>query len=278
VGESDLTALDALQRFVTDAVQRTSPITEHDDLARRAEALVVPSPRGMRPAERLDIYREQFWLRHLPSLGEDYPTLAWAVGRDAFSRLATEYLRAHPPRTWNLQELGADLPAYVSNHAPWNGQAVAVDAARLDWAFMEAFDAADAPPFDPRVLAATPEDAWTGARVVLHPSLRALDLAYPLHELRDALKGGQEPERPPARASRLVVWRDGAAFVRVAEVQPLGFDLLTALKAGAPLGEACERLVSDHGEIDASALSFRVAEWFQEWTASGWVSAVQFEA
>jgi hypothetical protein len=276
VGEPELKALDVLQRLVTDAVRRTSPIADDEDLVRRVEALVAPGPRGMKPAERLDVYREQFWLRHLPSLREDYPTLVWAVGSGVFSGLVTEYLRVYPPRVWNLQELGADLPAYVLDHAPWSGDPIAVDAARLDWAFMEAFDAPDAPLFDPRVLAATPEDAWMGARVVLHPSLRALELAYPLYELREALKRGEARERPAARASQWVVWRDAAAALHAAEVPRLAFELLTTLKAGVLLGEACERLERSLPKADASELSAHVSQWFQEWTARGWVSAVQF--
>jgi hypothetical protein len=265
------------QRLVVEAVQLTSPIVGNEELTRRVEAFVRPSARGMPPAQRLEVYREQFWQRHLSSLDDDFPTLAWATGgRDAFHRLATEYLGACPPQSWNLQGLGACLPDYVESHRPWCDDAIARDAARLDWAFMEAVDAPDAPPFDARALAAATEDGWLKAHVVFHPALRALAITHPLHEVRDAARLGSACERPPARETHVIVWRDAAYFLRTASLEPLAFELLVALKDGAALGEACEMLTHAAGVADLSVLEPKVGEWFQAWTASGWVSSVAF--
>ena len=46
----------------------------------------------------------------------------------------------------------------------------------------------DAAPLDPAKLAAIPEDAWLGARIVLHPALRLLQVRYPVADLRRKLK------------------------------------------------------------------------------------------
>jgi putative DNA-binding protein len=266
-----------MQRLLTDAVRRALPIAEDEALSRRVQALVLPSPRGMGPLERLEVYREQFWLRHLPNLEEDCPTLAWAVGgRDAFQRLATEYLVARPPQTWNLAELGANLASYVASHAPWCDDAIACDAARLDRAFTEAFEAPDAPPFDPAVIASAPENDWANALVMFHPSLRAVALAYPLHELRDAAKRREVPARPSSRAANVIVWRDAACFLHAATVEPVAFALLVALHEGVPLGEACAVSARAGGFTDPLALGPRVGQWFQEWTSSGWVSTLRF--
>jgi hypothetical protein len=275
VGERSLDALAALQRLVTDAVRRPSPLYEDGELARGVEEIVAPSARDMNPLERLEVYREQFWIRHLLSLQDDYPTLAWALGRDTFRRLAAEYLQACPPRTWNLQELGADLPGYVASRAPWHNDTVARDAARLDWAFMEAFDAPDSAPFDPRAIASLPEASWSAARIAFHPSLRTLSLEHALHELRDLIKEGHPCEHPPPQVTRLVVWRDSACFLHAEALAPLAFELLVALEQGARLGEACEDLANSHPEGDLSELEALVGVWFQEWTANGWVSAIR---
>jgi hypothetical protein len=231
----------------------------------------------MTAVDRLEVYREQFWLRHLPNLRVDFPTVLWAVGPEAFEGLCIEYLRAFPPRTWDLQKLGADLPAYAAGHDPWRRDALACDAVQLDWVFMEAYDAPDAPPYDPCVLSSTPEDAWQHARIGLHPSLRALTLGYPLRGVRAALKSGQTPERPTAQPTRIAVWRDAAGSVRDTSVDPFAFALLKELERGVPLGEACERVAcTDSSLADTASMERRVGECFQEWTAIGWVSAVTF--
>lgn len=242
---------------------------------REAASLVRPSHRGLAPGDRLEIYREQYWLRHLANLDEDYPTLTWVLGgQDAFHALAKEYLEAFPPRTWDLQRLGADLPAFVAAHARLGRDSLACDAARLDWAFMEAFDAPDSAPFDPRVLASTPEDAWPGARIDLHASLRTLSLAHPVHELRLAVLRGTGAERPTATPTCVAVHRDAANVLRSLSIEPLALALLDALRAGTPLGEACELVARASGK-DSLDVGAELGGWFQQWTACGWIRAVR---
>jgi hypothetical protein len=234
----------------------------------------------MTAAGRLDVYREQFWLRHLASLEEDYPTLAWAIGgRDAFRRLATEYLADTPPAHWDLQRLGERLPPYVGRHPSYKLDLLACEGARLDWAFMEAFDAKDEARFDPSVLTTVSEDALPMATVAFHPSLRQLVLAYPMHELRDAIKTGATPERPPPLDPdhprwHLVVWRDDRCWLRAAAIDAAALDLLESLAIGTSLGHACEE-IAQKLPAGASELGPKVASWFQEWTARGWVTSVR---
>jgi hypothetical protein len=263
---------------MADAVQLSRPIAGSDELTRRTELLVAPSSRGMRPAERLDIYREQFWLRHLSNLRDDFPTVEWAIGPEPFERLCTEYLGAFPPKTWDLQRLGANLPAFAASHAPWQDDAFASEAARLDWAFRESHGAPDARPFDPQALASAPEDAWPRARIGLHPSVRSLALAYPLHAVRAALKQGPAPPRPCMQPTGVVVWRDAQYSVRAVAVDRFALALLTELEAGTPLGLACENAARSDGIEAQTALGERVGACFQEWTAAGWVSMVTFPA
>lgn len=277
MGERDVkTPLHMLQSLVIDAIRLSSPITQNEKLALRVEELVAPRERGMSATQRLDIYREQFWLRHLSNLKDDYPTLAWAVGEDAFKRLTIDFLSAFPPRTWDLQQLGADLPGYVASHAEWEGDAIVCGAARLDWAFIEAYVAKDAPPLDPRLFVGVPEQAWPQAHVLLHPSLRLLALGHPLHRVRSAIVAGSAPQQPSAELTRIVVWRDAHYLLHTTAVDSFAFALLTELERGAPLGEACES-VARAEEISAdTAAGDRVAASFQEWTANGWVSSITF--
>ncbi len=267
-------SLDALQRFVADAIGGEPEVGLRPEIAARARDLIAPGSRGLDAAARLEIYREQFWLRHLSNLGDDFPTLQWVVGPTAFRDIAAAYLNTHPPRTWDLQRLGADLPSFLSRIAPWSADTLALDAARLDWAFMEVFDAPDAGPLDLQAFAATPEDAWPAARIELHPALRRVALAHPAHDLRGAVKSGQARERPAVAATRVVVWRDSRCFLHATAIEPLAFELLGELAAGAPLGPACEAVAAAHAG-EGAAVSEQLGAWFRRWTAEGWLSAVR---
>jgi hypothetical protein len=272
VGDS---SLDALQRFIAEAIGGDMTIGVRADLAARASALLRPGERGLDAAGRLEVYRKQFWLRHLSNLADDFPALSWVVGAAAFSEIAIDYLKSHPPRTWNLQRLGADLPAFLSTYAPWSDDALALDACRLDWAFMEVFDAPDAGPLDLQALAGAPEDAWPTARVDLHPAVRRLVLTHPTHELREAVKRGNARERPAAATTRVVVWRDPRCSLQAVAVEPIAFELLGELAAGVELGPACEAVAGGHADAGGAELGARVGAWFQNWTAAGWLSAVR---
>lgn len=271
-------SLVALQRFITDAVRRPPAAPDEPGYLAQAEALVATGKRGTNAAGRLEVYREQFWRRHVSNLHDDFPTLAWSVGEGkGFERLVEGYLQAYPPRTWNLQRLGLDVPKYVATESPWRDDVLAQDASRLDWAFMEAFDAPDAPPLDSGALASAPPEAWALARITFHPSLRALTFAHPVHELRDATRHGAHG-RPAALRSYVVVWRDAGCSLRCAALEPMAFELLASLIQGAPLGAACDSLAAAADPSAAAELGEHVTRWFREWTASGWVSAVRPEA
>lgn len=268
-------SLEVLQRFVADAIAGNLAVEARPDLATGASRLLAPGERRLDAPGQLEIYREQFWIRHLSNLEEDFPTLAWVVGATAFREMAIAYLMSHPPSTWNLQQLGAKVPAFLSQHAVIGGDSLAIDACRLDWAFMEAFDAPDSVPLDLQALTTAPEDAWPHAQIELHPAVRRLVLAHPAHELREAVKSGDARERPSATRTHLVVWRDLRCFLHAAPIEPMAFDLLDELARGAPLGAACEAVAGAHATAGGPELGARVGAWFQHWTAAGWVSAVR---
>jgi len=148
-----------------------------------------------------------------------------------------------------------------------------LEAMRLDWAFMEAFDAPAAPPFDPASIASAPEDAWPAATIVFDPSVRPVALSWPLHETRAAIRAKSAPARPEPRDAFVVVWR-GRESLHHAEIERDAFALLEALRAGAQLGAACEAVARATG-ADVAELGPKVGAWFAEWTSRGWVSAVR---
>jgi hypothetical protein len=229
----------------------------------------------MTPLERLDVYREQYWFRHWASLAEDFPTVAWLLGgRASFDALATAYLTAVPPATWDLQRLGEGLPRYLATTTPWSERAALVDAALLDWAYVRAFDAPDAAPFDVRTLANAPDDAMPRATLSFHPALQLLALDHSVQATRRDLVLDGDPAAPSETRSFVAVWRDDACRLRDADVEPEAFQLWTALSEGRPLGEACEAVARTLVPQAAEAFEQKVAQWFQDWTTRGWITHV----
>ena len=258
-----------VQELVADAVRRDEPLARDPAMADRAAAIARGNDR-LSPAEQLDVYREQFFLRHASSLREDFPTLVHLLGDDGFDAMARAYLRERPSTAFSLRDLAADVATFLASVAPWSADALLADCARAEWAFIESYDAPDAPAFDPRTLAEAPEDAWPTAVLAFHPSVRLLALAHPAHDFRRAVRAGEKPDRPAPSAARVVVFRPGerGETVHYADVDPLAFDLLTALARGEPLGAACEEL--------GDAIEPHLGAWFQQWTTWGLLARVTF--
>jgi hypothetical protein len=269
--------LDEMQRFVADAVRRESALGSDAPIARASEAVATGNAR-LTPVGQVDVYREQFWLRHIASLLEDYPTLEHLLGGSrgsaAFEVLCRAFLREHPPVSFSMRDLGAKMAEFLALHPDYAGDRLLADAARTEWAFIEAFDAAEAPPLDATKLAAMPEDAWPRAVLVLQPAMRRLALDYPAHTLRADVREGKKPDRPEARPVNLVVFRGQEESVRWIELEPLPFQLLEAIGRGEPLGRACESVAASAASPSASEVEDGVAGWFQAWASYGWISDV----
>ncbi len=264
-----------VQTFLVQAVQHPTALADHPPLAARAHELATGSAR-LSPVEQVDVYREQFWLRHVASLEEDFPTLVHLLGRDGFADLARRYLAAHPPTAFSLRDLPDRLPELVAREAPWAEDRLLADCARTEWAFIEAFDAADAPPLDLEKVAALPEEAWASVELVFHPSLRRLALAYPAHDYRVEVREGKAPPRPSPREVHVVVFRAKDDRVRYLEVDPLPFALLELLAAGVPLGTAGERVAESSGQ--GEMIEANIGAWFQAWTSYGWITDLRVAA
>ncbi len=269
----DQSELSALQRLVADAALRERPLRDDASMTERASVAIRESAR-LSSVDQLDIYREQFWARHVHSLEDDFAIARHFVGERVFFDLVAAYFVAFPPSSLDLRGLGARLPDFASTRAPFADDAMLREAMRFDWAFMEAFDAPRGTPFDPQSIAGASEDAWPRATIAFDPSLRPMALAWPLDETRAAIRRATAPERPSPRATFAVVYR-GAESLHCATIEAMAFALLEALRGGAALGAACEAVATSHGVADANELGPKVGAWFQQWTANGWVSAVR---
>lgn len=264
--------LPELQGFLARALRSLEPIPSLPALADEAGRFVAGNAR-VTPAEQVDIYRRQFWLRHLDSLREDYPGLVYVLGEEGLEAFCRAYLDAHPPRTPSLRELGVDLPGFAVSYArfPEEKRSLAVTLAAYETAFVDVFDGAEVPPLNPAKLAAVPADGWERARLVVHPRLALLRVHHPVHELRYRVKLGEQPELAGYLARReaptfLALYRKDDV-IHYEALDPEAFALLEAFRAGKPLVAACAEVTAGLTPEGASALEARLGGLFAHFTA-----------
>lgn len=287
-----------LQRAMASAVM--TPLTADEDMRAIAAdgramtdvaaSFIAPNSR-LTAFERLEIYNRQYWYRVLSALAEDFPALRAVLGSSRFEAMSIEYLTAHPSRSFTLRNLGSNLVEWLVAHPKWAGRrhALAVDLARVEWAFVEAFDNAERTPLTIDQIATLDGSS----RLALQPHVRLLALEYAADDIALALhkkdkkqtseagvkhEDMQAPAQlPPLR--RRSVWVaahriDFAIYYRRLDREE--FLTLSAIEKGRVLGEALEAGFAD-SRIPAGRRPERVRAWFATWAELGWICAPDLE-
>lgn len=252
-------------------------------------ALHLTGNERLSPVEQLEIYRVQFWLRHTTSLVEDFPGVGGILGQEEWQKLVESYLTRCPPLTWTLRDLGRHFPEHIAQAPDLPHRGLCHDMARLEWKYVELFDAAEVPPFDTRVLGTLPPEAIERARFELSPALACVRFDYPVADLRLALLDPVRSGAPGSGAPRanhvpipgrqpqhLVLYRGTDRRLYHHPVSEAALVLLEQLAQGRTLLEACEDTLErlpDTGD----ALAAGVGAWFQDWVARGWIVALRTE-
>ena len=223
--------LAATQRWIQDAITGGSM---------RAPAEVVASTDGLDARARLALYSATYDRRLVLCLRESYPGLLHVLGDELFDDFARDYLRAWPPRSYTLNDLGAAWPDHLATTRPdaddsWSD--FLIDLARLERTFLEVYDG---PGIEGATLAAAadlPVDADLAATFTPVPCLRLLSAGFPVGDYLVAVRRGEDPPLPaPAPSFTAVSRRD--YVVTLTELGRAGHALLAALIGGATLGAA----------------------------------------
>lgn len=181
---------------------RMQRLTDTGQLSEEHVASYVKPNERLTSLERLEIYNRQYWFRVIDSVMEDFPALGTVLGNKVFDALVMAFLRETPSTSYTLRDLSTHLPSWLESHPEFAPRRfdLALDVARLEVAYIEAFDRAALPP-----LLAADFSALTGdSTLSLQPHLQLLSLRYPVDELVLAV---HQKEPPSEVASNAVIER-----------------------------------------------------------------------
>lgn len=263
--------LDAIQRALGHAFQQLSPIDEDAELTASVQRIVSGNER-LTPLQQAEIYRGQFWLRHRDALYEDYPGLVYLLGEEVFETFLRAYLRACPPDSWTLRNLGNRIASFAATYSgfPADRAAIARDMATFELAFIDIWDGPDTQPIElSRVEAIAPE-AWITAEIRFHPLLTLLTLSHAVHDLRTKIRADENPAALIESAPTFVaMWRGEDERVHYRAITAPEHALIESLRNGDSLGEACGH-AAERAD-DASQIPQQLQGWFKGWSTRGWI-------
>lgn len=264
-------------------MQEVSP--DGTSLEEIAAGYIKPNER-LSSFERLEIYNRQYWFRVIGAVSEDYPALNAVLGQKRSDELILAYLKQTPSTSFTLRDLGAKLPLWLEHHPQLVGpnHQLAVDVARLEWAYIEAFDSPSLPPLDTAAFARL----LPTSTLALQPHLQLLALRYPVDEIvlavhkdrpatdivsnavteRKASKRLRLPKLKPAPTYLAVHRFEDSVYYR--RIDPQAFLLLSAIHDGLPIASVVDMALSASSlpPLDQAA---NIREYFAHASELGWL-------
>lgn len=224
-----------------------------------ARAMVRPSS-SLSSVERLDIYASMYFYRILDALRQDFPKLATALGEEVFHNLITDYLLVHPSRHYSLRRVGERLPAFIAKHDVRRSTPFAADLGALEWALVDSFEAADHDVLTTEALAQVPASRWGDLILEASPSLRLLDLQFPVDSVWSAVAEDEAAPLVREERTRIRVWRRDLQVFHLA-IDESEHTALRAISDGVCFAEVCERVSGVTGDDPAETVVAGIRRW-----------------
>ena len=194
---------------------------------------------GCSPARRFAVYRNNVILSLIEALADAYPAICRLVGDEFFRAAARVFVTRSPPASPVLLRYGAGFAEFLKDFPPAGDLPYLADVARLEWAWLCAYHAAEADSLDISALAGLAGDVLPGIVLEMHPSLQIVDSPYPVVTIFSRNRGGDAidgMDLSDGRQDALVI-RPGADVV-LHHLPAGGAPFLAALHAGRELAEA----------------------------------------
>lgn len=168
----------------------------------------------------------------LVALEESFPLTRGYLGEAEFNRLSRGFVEEGRAQGRSLADIGAGLPE-------WLADPLAADLARVEWAWLESYHAADAPALALSDLAGLGEAGLLDLRVKRHPAVRVIALASAAAPLIDAALA---PDTTALLATR------PDAEVKLFPLHTAAIAMLDMADEFSPLGNLIAHLAELHPE------------------------------
>lgn len=229
------------------------------------------------PVIQLSVYTHAYSARLMEVLANDYPAALMAIGKDTFSRLSNDYIRAHPSHYSSLRDFGGHLPGFVAGliqqDASYREMPWLQELTLFERTLGQAFDAADAPWLSEQDMSAIPPQAWPQLSFIPHPSVHRLDLEWNIPEMWQSLTADNPIQVPAVRdtASPWLIWRE-QLVTRFRSMQIDEQRAFDAMREGGRFTEVCEVLAPLMNEDE---VPLRIASLLKGWITQGLISRIE---
>jgi hypothetical protein len=228
------------------------------------------------PAAGLAIYQRSFGQRLASCMREQFPALCHALGAALFDDFVADYIRAQPPESHTLYDLGRRFAAWLESERPdrdlppeahetWID--FIIDLARFEYALFMLFDA---PGHEGRPFA---DPGTPDSDLSLQPAFTLAASRFPVAPYYHGVRLGENPDLPAYDDSFVALVRTDYVTRTVLVNQP-EYVFLQVMMAGGSVGEALDQ-VAVQREIPLSDVRAAWPIARQRWINFGFFAARQ---
>jgi len=239
--------------------------------AQGIESKIVDAPQ-ISIEQRIDIYREGYYLRLTEILEREFSALRNHLGKEAFEALCRDYIDAYPSTHFSVKTYGRYMSQFLSNRP--NTDPLHLELAEFEWAFGKVIEGPDGPQLNFNDMGAIPAEAWAHLRLELHPSLRFVTLSLNTPAIWRALFEN-DPEKHPVPAVektehpvQWMVWRFNQR-AHYNEATAAHLLMIEAIKANQNFPQICEALCEI---MDVDQVPQFAGTTLREWVNLGLIS------
>ncbi len=258
--------LEALQGWMMNALVFPG-MTPRDEV----EQVVAHSAR-LNGDECLAIYQRSYYLRILKCMREQFPALCHALGEELFTDFAREYLRAHPPESYTLYDLGRRFPGYLAETRPDRDAAAAHRESWIDFMIdlatfeRQVFVMFDAPGHEGKPFAGA---GVADNQLRLQPCFALGAYQFPVAWYYHEVRKGNDPQFPPHETSFVALVRKDY-LTRTLLLSQSHYIFLTALAESGSVEHAISAVAR---QLAVPPDDVRQSWWAQDGIRQRWIKA-----
>lgn len=171
------------------------------------ETVIAPS-NSLTSQERINIYRNGYFLRLLECFKHEFKGLHHALGDEMFNHFVWMYLQAYPSTSYTLNELGKMFPTYLQKSLEDNlngsepdwWQLFIVDVAKFERAYVETYNGTGHESLESNEL-------FEDIPLKLSPAVRLLRLNFSIAECINAFRNNEFDSIPDPKPTNYVLTR-----------------------------------------------------------------------
>lgn len=212
-------------------------------------------------AKRINVYRNNTQILLIDALATNFPVVAALVGEDFFANMARAFVRTHPPQSPCLFEYGDVFAAFIETFPGVQELPYLADVARLEWAQVEVFHAADAHVLDAAHLSDIHADEYGRLTLAVHPAMRIVSSPFPIFAIWDLHQSGPDATVDLGLGGEAVLITRPGIGVNLTVLSPGEDAFILDLVDGETLGNAFARAQDCCDGFDAThALSLLLTQ------------------